>query len=234
MLGMLVSLVFLLVVLIVTVPFKTSTYRLFLRGPDQRLGYRYRHEEWLYVGAGLRVAGKMILWTLLWLVIIAITEFGVARGMAAFVTLFDLPQWPVVAFQGVIMLSGLLAYAYLGTRYSLVMPAAALDRRIALARSADLLRGNVLRLLAAGVLVFLPFLLVSLIVQLPMLLALYSTIRAGNPVAAMAPPLSAVTIIVQAVSTLVSTAAMVMPSAMVAIVCRALGIDFDQPNSQPT
>jgi hypothetical protein len=221
-----VSLIAALGFLLVVVPFKTGAYRLFLHGSDARLGYRYRREEWLYVGAGFRVVGRMILWALVWLVIVGITEFGVGGGMALFVRVFELPQWPVVLFQGIIVATGLVAYAYLVAGYCLVMPAAALGHRLAIAESVRRMRGNIWRMLAAGVLVFIPPTIVGLLAQLPALAAQGAAIAAGPMEGAIAAPTGAWAIVLQLVVAAISVVSQVIPVSLIAIVCRTLGIDF--------
>jgi len=145
---------------VASVPITTSAYRLFLRGPTERIGFRYRRQEGLYIGAVLRVAGRVLLWGLLWLVMASILAWSYSLALGQRNPL-NLPPWqfaPIVVF---VEFGGLLIVAWSASRYSLVPAAASVGHKITMARSVRWLRGQVWRLLGATFVVAIPILLIE-------------------------------------------------------------------------
>ncbi len=72
----LIALVWNLVWIALAIPTATSAYRLFIRGSGQRLSLRFSREEWLYVGASFRLAGRTLLLALPMLIVMGICRHG--------------------------------------------------------------------------------------------------------------------------------------------------------------
>ncbi|HEY1720914.1 MAG TPA: hypothetical protein VGG27_06690 [Magnetospirillaceae bacterium] len=154
-----------------SIPITTSAYRLFMQGSTARRGLRYAGEEWLYVGATLRLIGRsfLVLLPILIVTIGVITLLSV--GMGAMTRLFDLPAWPIKFFMFVAVGGIWLLMFYVLTRYTLVLPAAAIGQRIKLSQSAKAMDRNIGKLfvsyLATGVPVLAVLWVISAVTALP-------------------------------------------------------------------
>jgi hypothetical protein len=147
------------------IPITTSAYRLFLKGPGERLGLRLGPEEGLYFRAALRFIGRMVLFALPMLAVTLLAASVILGGMGVATKLLDLPKWPIAVFIFAVAVIGWLAVSYIAVRYMLVLPAAALGQRMALARSAQLMEGSVGRLWLAYIAVLIPIVALQMIVR---------------------------------------------------------------------
>lgn len=123
-------------------PVVTSWHRLILQGPGPHVGYRFGHEEFLYtemlLGIGLMVS--------LFLLVSGLLFTAPLISGASWIVGASLTEWTCRMF------AWLMSFAVV-CRFVLVLPAAALGKEMRIAESGFILRGNVLRFIAAYFLV---------------------------------------------------------------------------------
>jgi hypothetical protein len=134
-------------------PVITSFQRLVLQGSGARVGFAYRREEWLTVGAVVRLIFAYIFGGFCIMVVIALVA-ALAKAIKA--------PW-VGALVGVpLILFCMMTYL----RWILVMPAAAVGERISLKAAYRLTKGNFWRYLAI-------LMLASMLTVIPQMLVLF-------------------------------------------------------------
>lgn len=119
-------------------PVATSWHRLILRGDGARTGYRFGHEEFLYLEMLVAVGITFYLFMLVSGLLFAapfISEAAWLSGNSAAEWSYRIVGWIVLFFAV--------------CRFLLVLPAAALGEEMRISRSSGILRGNALRLSAA-------------------------------------------------------------------------------------
>lgn len=216
---LLIMLVWTLVWIALAIPTATSAYRLFIRGSGQRLNLRFSHEEWLYIGASFRLAGRTLLLALPMLIVMGIAVTAFTTLLVFLTRTFGLPLWAVTAFAAVAMVVIWLAIALVVTRYTLVLPAAAIGHRMRLAESARIAGRNALRMMAAY---FLTVVVLGVVGY---------AVRAGFSLHSAAPVAGWVRAVGGGLSGLIGVVSFIVPIAAVAIIW--LRLDADSHNAAP-
>lgn len=123
-------------------PVVTSWHRLLLLGTDSRVGYRFGHEEFIYMELLLGLG-------------ILISLFLLVSGLLFVTPLISGASWIVgtTFTEWTCRLIAWLMSFVVVCRFLLALPAAALGREMRIAASSHILHGNVLRFIAAYVVV---------------------------------------------------------------------------------
>lgn len=139
----LVSIGFQWLVPVVMIPVVTSWHRLILLGVDEegsRIGYKYGAEEWVYFKALIVLVIAFFVTNFLLGIILGPILAGLAQFLGS------------AALAGVYRLILLLVVFLIVCRFLLVLPAAALGKKMDIAKSSLAMQGSALRLTAAYVL----------------------------------------------------------------------------------
>lgn len=134
-------------------PVITSFQRLVLQGSDARVGFAYRREEWLVVGAVVKLILAYFLGIICITVVIALIGAMAVRIKAL---------WLIALLGAPLFFVCLIAYS----RLLLMLPAAAVGDRLSLKAVYRLTKGNLWRYLAT-------LMLVMLVTMIPQMLVLF-------------------------------------------------------------